>query len=167
MPSIYIPHPRKSIKERFKSKCSEPDENDCIIYTGGLDKDGYGRFAIASCKSVRAHRWAYENFIEPIPKGMCVCHHCDNPSCVNPKHLWLGTNGDNTKDRSIKGRSAKNNLDGLPMKLLPNRKLNKLDIPIIRKLLESNVRIKIIAFAFSVSESAINSIDQGKTWYHV
>src|SRR5678815_5427950 len=100
---------RLSINDRWKKYTSEPTETGCIIYLGALDKDGYGRFSFASSKSMRAHRWAYEHFIKPIPKGMCVCHHCDNPSCVNPKHLWLGTNGDNTKDRSIKGRSAKHN----------------------------------------------------------
>lgn len=85
--------------------------DDCWNWTGYKTEKGYGKFGI-NYRAHLAHRLSYEYFIEPIPKGLFVCHHCDNPSCVNPFHLFVGTNRDNMIDMYAKGR-------GNP----PNRKL--------------------------------------------
>jgi hypothetical protein len=80
-------------------------QSDCQIWQGdrGGKHDGYGRFRRAG-KWVRAHRLAWEQANGPIPDGMLVCHHCDVPLCINPKHLFLGTHQDNTDDMVRKGR---------------------------------------------------------------
>lgn len=81
--------------------------NKCWIWTGGTSRPsgGYGRFK-PNGKSLAAHRWIYSTLIEPIPAGMCVCHKCDNPVCVKPSHLFLGTVSDNNLDAVKKNRHS-------------------------------------------------------------
>lgn len=83
---------------------------DCWLWTAGLDKDGYGKFAIGlgghAQIHTRAHRFAYEVFVGTIPDGYVVCHRCDNPPCVRPDHLFAGTSLDNNDDKVAKGRGA-------------------------------------------------------------
>lgn len=74
----------------------------CWEFTGSKDKKGYGIFSLN--KESRAHRVAWMLHFGPIPKGLSVCHSCDNPGCVNPSHLWLGTQADNMRDRDSKKR---------------------------------------------------------------
>jgi len=92
--------------ERFYGKIKINKLTGCYIYLGCKDKDGYGIFRLYG-KNIKAHRlaWVLENNQE-IPKGLCVCHECDNPICCNPDHLFLATTQDNTKDRDNKGRNA-------------------------------------------------------------
>jgi hypothetical protein len=78
----------------------------CWEWTGSKDAHGYGRLNIKSrsASSLLAHRIAYEVANGPIPAGAAVCHSCDNPPCCNPAHLWLGSQSDNLRDASAKGR---------------------------------------------------------------
>ncbi len=88
--------------KRFLDKI-RVDDNSCWIWTACVNSAGYGQFKIDGV-CVLAHRFAHELFIGPIPKDMFVCHICDVPGCVNPKHLWLGTQKDNMQDSMEKGR---------------------------------------------------------------
>ena len=92
---------RPSKSEAFQKWFDKTD--GCWVWNGATDGDGYGCFSYAG-KSYRAHRIALELDGRP-PGEMFACHHCDNPSCVNPDHLFVGTNKDNMVDMVAKGRN--------------------------------------------------------------
>lgn len=94
----------KTPLERFTERY-ETNSDGCWIWIGSSRRDpmGYGQFAIGK-KNYSAHRVAYLLFRGDIPAGMCVCHRCDRPLCVNPDHLFLGTHQENATDRDRKGR---------------------------------------------------------------
>jgi hypothetical protein len=88
--------------ERFWSRVDRRNEDECWPWTSTLDSDGYGKLRLTG-KQRAAHRvaWALANGRNP---DLCVCHSCDNPTCVNPAHLWQGTQADNIRDMHAKGR---------------------------------------------------------------
>lgn len=87
----------------------EIDDNGCWNWQRQKEKGGYGKFRTAfNSKWYKAHREAYRHFYGSIPSGLHVLHKCDNPSCVNPSHLFLGTHLDNILDRVRKGRTRNN-----------------------------------------------------------
>ncbi len=90
--------------ERFWSKVDCGEAGDCWPWMRCRLPSGYGKFGI-NRQTYLAHRVAYELTYGPIPPGLLVCHHCDNPSCCNPAHLFVGTNTTNFADMMLKGRS--------------------------------------------------------------
>jgi hypothetical protein len=95
-----------SLVTRFWLKVDRRGDNECWLWTASTTGNGYGQFS-PTChppKTGYAHRFSYELHYGPIPAGMLVCHTCDNPRCVNPKHLFLGTHQDNATDMKQKGR---------------------------------------------------------------
>lgn len=95
----------KTLEERFWEKVDKKDKDSCWLWTGCKDPKGYG--AIRSGKMYKAHRISYTLFVGKIPDGKLVCHKCDNPSCVNPHHLFTGSDSDNMQDMVLKGRHGK------------------------------------------------------------
>jgi hypothetical protein len=106
-----IPNNKYDLITRFKMKMGIPNKDECMIFIGAKQKiNGYGKFMMGSRKEKNknaylAHRVSYQLFKGNIPKGMCVLHRCDQPACVNPKHLFLGTQRDNMHDMISKGRA--------------------------------------------------------------
>ena len=94
-----------NVKDRIASLCVAEPNSGCWIWTGTVHGKGYGHIWYnGSCN--KAHRVSYEVYVGEIPEGMVVMHRCDNPACVNPDHLILGTNQENMDDRNKKMRQA-------------------------------------------------------------
>lgn len=131
--------------------------SSCWFWLGSKHPRGYGAFRGGSTN--KAHRYSYEHFIGPIPDGMSVCHRCDNPSCVNPEHLFVGTHTDNMKDKMSKGRG--NHLVG---SLHPRSKLTEQDVIAIRA--DSRKQIEIAA-AYGIKQAQVSEIKRRVAWSHI
>jgi hypothetical protein len=94
-----------TLTERFLAYI-EPQADGCWHWTGTIAPSGYGVLWHGT-KQIAAHRFSYEHHLHPIPEGLFVCHQCDVRRCVNPAHLWLGTQSDNMLDASRKGRTQR------------------------------------------------------------
>jgi len=99
------------VQQRFWAKVDKRPPHECWPWTASKTHDGYGRFQILENGKRRlayAHRLVYRMYFQddiPSADTLCVCHTCDNPSCCNPLHLFVGTRGDNNRDKSLKGRT--------------------------------------------------------------
>jgi len=157
-----IPKSSEEIKEKFWSTVDVRDEDDCWEWKGlcASCHMPYGRFYFEN-KTQEAHRVSWK-LTKNDPGKLCVLHKCDNPKCVNPNHLFLGTKGDNNRDRNYKGRT--NVPKGEEHKL---SKLTDGDVFIIRRLYNESYGISEIARRYGVSKSTIWNIIRRNTWKHV
>lgn len=130
----------------------------CWIWKGGKDKDGYGIVSVNN-KSVRVTRYIMSQMGENIEK-LCVCHTCDTPSCINPKHLFVSTNAGNTKDRQLKGR-------GIRGEDCWTSVLTEEQVIEIRKEHRKGVSRKSLKDKYNVSKSTIQFIINRRTWKHL
>lgn len=146
-------------KERIEKKVEKIPEAGCWIWTGATQVRGYGEI-ISNNKKYLAHRASYEAFIGKIPKNMNVCHSCDNVFCVNPNHLFLGTQKENLQDMAKKGRSTLGSKN-------PKAKLNEDNIHAVKTLLKMNWKCASIARMLNVSASCISAIKRNERWAHV
>lgn len=149
--------PSINIIDRFKTRYKIL-RNNCWVWLGWKNKKGYGRINILG-KHYMAHRASYLLFKGKIPEGMFVCHKCDNPSCVNPEHLFLGTNSDNMQDMLRKGREYYPNGEDHY-----NHKLTKEDIFNIRLDQRSQ---ESIAKDYDVHRVTIGKIKRQLIWKHI
>jgi len=133
--------------------------NGCKEWTGGKDKKGYGRTGPKLGGEVLAHRMSYILAHGPIPEGLHVLHKCDNPPCVNPDHLYVGTNDDNVRDRHERSRWACQRGEQNP-----RAKLTDDDIRSIRSDARPQDRIGV---DYGISQSTVSSIKRRETWAFV
>lgn len=145
-------------EQAFASRVAKNGDSGCWLWGGYKNMAGYGSLKVDG-KMTRAHRYSWELHNGPIPDGMHVLHRCDNPPCVNPDHLWLGTDADNAADRAAKGRSNPPKGDAHW-----NAKLTEPDMYAIR----ADTRIlREIATDYGVTPSTISFIKHRKTWRHI
>jgi len=139
----------------------------CWTWARTRDREGYGRFKFAG-KYAFAHRVAWTIVNGKIPQGMAVMHKCDNPPCVNPAHLMIGTWADNNRDRMLKGRNG--NSGAPPGERNGRAVLTEDKVRFIRKLYSSPGKGPShadVAKRFGVSKQAIDAVVSGKSWSHV
>lgn len=130
----------------------------CWWWTAGVNETGYGRIQTKNGPS-RAHRISYELHKGPIPQGMGVLHRCDQPGCVNPDHLFLGTPADNAADREAKGRNRPPRGEGQrSAKLTENQ---------VREIRAASGKQRDIAKRFGVTQANVWAILARKTWAHI
>ena len=150
---------RKNTKAEFWSRISIRGPHECWPWMMGVWPKGYGRFSMGG-QTWFAHRLAWVFLHGPIPKGKHVCHSCDNPPCCNPRHLWLGTLSENTRDRDQKGRCARGEKHYLA-------KLTEMDIRFIRHWIRRGFTQASIAAVFGITPPTVSAIHTGYTWKHV
>lgn len=164
-----------TLEEKFAARVGEKEQAErypgigqCVLWIGSRSKKGYGKF-YANGRDSLAHRVAYslENKCE-VPASLVVMHICDNPSCVNPTHLRLGTNQDNIDDKVSKGRQSRTK------PIAPyatgekhgRSKLTEKDVSLIRELHASGSSTRALANEFGVTSPQISRICTRKQWRH-
>lgn len=157
--------PNNSIDAAFKIIKNVKLVNDCWEYQGCIQSNGYSRLRFNG-KTVYGHRLSYEIFRGQIKKGLFICHSCDNRKCINPSHLFLGTQLDNMRDAVAKGRQAKGEkLSKLKRGELTH--LSKLNKEQVIEILNSSKSPKILAKEYMVSIDNIRRILKRDTWKHI
>lgn len=159
----------------FSSKFLLNPENQCHEWTASLDHKGYGQFRFGA-RIMKAHRFSWMMANQQDPGSLFVCHRCDNPKCVNPEHLFLGTHSDNMKDMHSKGRAPAQT--GAWRDVCPESVLRGEDAPNV-KIAESVVRAILdspdtgwgcrarLAKQHGITPQHVGRILAGKAWAHV
>jgi len=148
-----------SAKERFARSVVKTD--GCWLWKASRDKDGYGIFRgeLAGVLFTRAHRFSYALHTGDLLVGMQALHTCDNPSCVNPEHLFSGSNADNMRDKIQKGRSRVSVGEQNGHAILTERQ--------VRRILKDPRPYAEIASEYNVAASTIGSVKQRRSWGHI
>ena len=146
-------------EQRFQMQFKKTET--CWVWTSNRDRYGYGRFhgAVDGVLTKFAHRYSYMLHRGPIPNGMLVCHSCDNPPCVNPDHLFLGSEEDNMRDKIAKGRHVHPFGQDAPRAVLTEEQ--------VRDILIDPRPHTAIAADYGVKGSTIGSIKQRISWSHI
>lgn len=133
-------------------------EGECWLWTGPKDKNGYGLTRVDGV-TARVPRVAYKQYFGEIPMGLHVLHTCDQPSCIRPEHLRLGTHKQNMADMVAKGRAHR------PLGELNGRaKLTEEKVSEVRKRLEAGVKPDTVAAQLNIPRGTVHHIAAGRTW---
>lgn len=160
----FEPYVRPDHTDRFHSNYIVKS-NGCWIWQRKTNPQGYGSMSLSrkNNKKVGAHRFSAWLHGMPLTDDLFVCHRCDNPSCVNPDHLFLGTASDNSKDMRDKGR-----LNIMHGSQNPASKLNARAVRYIRKHgQKGDGSVQRLAQKYDVNDSTILGVLNGKTWSHI
>jgi len=160
LPNIWARSMKRTLFDRFWTKVNKTD--GCWLWTGGLNKDGYGTFSFYG-PIIAVHRIVWMLVKSEIPKGLNVLHKCDIRNCLNPDHLYLGTQKDNRRDADIRGRT------NLPKgSAHPNAKLTEAQVILIRTEWKPWIyTARMLAIKHGVKKSVIMDILNRKTWKHI
>lgn len=142
------------LRERFDTKVEKSE--GCWEWTGALNGHGYGQIT-AYGGPKKAYRISYILHVGEIPPGMCVCHTCDNRSCVNPDHLFLGTTLDNVRDSVAKGRNAHGRTSG-------KTTLVDAQVRFLRQARSTGVSGRSLAGLFGITEQSVCDIYKRRSW---
>lgn len=140
-----------TLEQLFLNSFIKKNEDACWEWRGPLNDWGYGRLNHSS-HHIAAHRFSYQYFVGDFEESLFVCHHCDNPKCVNPNHLFLGDAQTNMDDMVKKGRH------------IGNSKLSPEQVIEIKKRLANGESRKLIAKCYDVQRQAIDNIANNKSW---
>lgn len=150
---------RGTLEERFWSHVDKSNADGCWLWTAATHTYGYGRL-FANGVVTEAHRVSYELNVGPIPDGMHVCHRCDNPPCVRPEHLFLGTNTENRRDSVRKNRHAHGVKQG------GTKLTDEIACTIRKRFASGETNKSALAREYGVTSSCIHDVLTSKTWKH-
>jgi len=150
---------------RFDSWVEMDPNGGCWLWSGVTSEFGHGRFGVGAT-SLPAHRFAFERAYGPVPRALNVCHHCDVPQCVNPDHLFAGTQADNVADMMAKGRYGENRR-WCRGSAHPRAKLDECAVVRILDALSRGQTQYDLADQYGVSQIMISRIKRGLSWSHV
>lgn len=154
-----MPRPKRPLAERFWSKVQVAAPEQCWQWSAYLSRDGYGKVNDSDGKKLGAHRASYRIAYGDIPEGLDVLHRCDNRSCVNPAHLFLGTDQDNMDDMRTKGRQRY-----LRGSELPQAKLTEEQV---REIRSSTLAQRALAAVFGINQALVSRIRRRTSWKHI
>lgn len=155
------PKARAPAEERFWRFVTKGDPENCWEWQGHLSMNGYGHIGVRYGRMQGAHRFSYEMHNGPIPSGLHVRHRCDNPACVNPAHLELGTQQDNVNDMIRRGRGNWRSPKG---EASPTAILTEAQA---REIKFGSEMGSVLAKRFGISQATVSAIRRGRLWKHL